>query len=319
MSIRYFFIVLAALLCSSGSMASPANPTCVIPSERDGGFQLTCEIAQKALALTTALNQPLAIEHLPGGVGAIAFNAFTSTRRAEAGSLVAFSEGSLFNLARGKFGAHDWTDVRWVAVLGLDYGAVAVSNQSPWHSLQDLVAAIAQTPQSIVIAGAGTINGRDWMRAASLAKAAGVDIRKMRFVAFESGGDCMTALIGGHVQVCMNDAATSQARIDAGDQARLLAIYSDKRLEGKLGSVPTAREQGFDIVWPVVRGVYMGPDVSDADYAFWSETFKTAMSQPAYSKILTQNYLQPFPLVGEELTKFVSDHAAKATKEREPL
>lgn len=319
MSIRYLIILAVTLLCSGVSVAAPAKPACIVPSEPDGGFQLTCDLAREAIAATDALPQPLAIERMPGGVGAIAFNVFTSTRRADPGSLVAFSEGSLFNLARGKFGSHDWTEVRWLAVLGVDYGAVAVQDQAPWRTLADLVNAIKAAPRSVAIGGSGTINGRDWMRAASLAKLAGVDIRTMRFVAFEGGGDCMTALVGGHVQVCMNDAATTQTRIDRGQPVRLLAIYAKERIEGDLSGVPTAREQGFDIVWPVVRGLYMGPDVSDKDYAFWVDAFKKALAQPAYQNLLARNHLQPHPLVGDELTKFVREHAASAAKEREPL
>lgn len=297
-------------------MAAPADPKCIVPSEPDGGFQLTCALAREALATTPALPRPLAMETMPGGVGAIAYNVFTSTRRAEPGSLVAFSEGSLFNLARGKFGPHDWREVRWVAVLGLDHGAIAVQEQSPWHSLADLLKAIAERPQAIAIGGSGAINSRDWMRVSSMARLAGIDIRNMRFVAFEGGGDCVAALVGGHVQVCMNDAATTQARIDKGQKVRMLAVYAKDRLPGKLGTIPTAREQGFDMVWPVVRGVYMGPDVSEADYAFWVETFRAAMAQPAYRDALAANYLQPSPFVGDDLRKFVEDHAASAVKEK---
>lgn len=319
MKVIFLFTLLACLTWSGTVSAAPDDPKCIVPSAPDGGFQLTCEMARMAFAATDALPRPLAIETMPGGVGAIAYNTFTSTRRSEAGSLVAFSEGSLFNLAKGKFGRHDWRDVRWVAALGIDHGAIAIQDTSPWHSLADFTAAIAKEPQLIAIGGSGTINGRDWMRMAHLAKLAGADIRRMRFVAFEGGGDCITALVGGHVQACMNDAATTQARIDKDVPVRLLTIFSEDRLPGKLGSIPTAREQGFDIIWPVIRGVYMGPDVSDADYAFWTEAFRSALAQPDYEKILAANYLQPSHLIGQDLVDFVREHAESAGKEKEPL
>lgn len=319
MKIRYLSILFACLICSGTAFAAPDDPLCVVPSAPDGGFQLTCEMARAVLATTNALAQPLAMESMPGGVGAIAYNTFTSTRRAEPGSLVAFSEGSLFNLAKGKFGQHDWRDVRWVAALGIDHGAIAIQDKSPWRSLADFVEAMGKAPQTIAIGGSGTINGRDWMRVASLARLAGVDIRRMRFVAFEGGGDCITALVGDHVQACMNDAATTQGRIDKGVPVRLLTIFAQDRLPGKLGSIPTAREQGFDIVWPVIRGVYMGPDVSETDYAFWVETFRSALAQPAYGDILATGYLLSSPLVGKDLGDFVRKHAASAAEEIEPL
>ena len=53
----------------------------------------------------------------------------------------------------------------------------------------------------------------------------------------------------------------------AGTKVRVLAVMSDKRLPGDLANrCPTAKELGFDIDWPIVRGFYVGPKVSDADY-----------------------------------------------------
>lgn len=316
---RLIAIVFGSLLCWSAGHAAPANPTCIVPSEPDGGFQLTCELLSDAMAASGDLPQPLTIGRMPGGVGAIAFNVFTSTRRSEAGSLVAFSEGTLFNLANGKFGAHDASEVRWLAILGLDHGTVVVQDKSAWRTLPELEKAMSERPQEIAIGGSGSINGRDWMRVSAMAKLAGVDIRKLRFVAFDGGGDCMTALMGGHVQVCINDVASTQTRIDRGQPLRMLAIFAEARLPGKLNGIPTAREQGFDLVWSVPRGVYLGPDVSDADYAFWVDALRRGMQQPAYAASLSNHYLLARPLVGRDLARFVEEHAAATLKEREPL
>ena len=59
----------------------------------------------------------------------------------------------------------------------------------------------------------------------------------------------------------------------ASDKIRVLAVLSDARLPGALAHVPTAREQGFDLSWPIIRGLYMGPQVSDADYRSWVARF----------------------------------------------
>ena len=55
---------------------------------------------------------------------------------------------------------------------------------------------------------------------------------------------------------------------------RVLAVMSDKRLPGELADIPTAKEQGFNVEWPIIRGYYLGPKVSDADYQWWEQTFK---------------------------------------------
>src|SRR3546814_5130228 len=84
----------------------------------------------------------------------------------------------------------------------------------------------------------GTVGSQDWMKAALTAKAAGVDFRKMRFVAFEGGGEAVTALRGGHIQAYMGDAAEAFTMLEGGAPIRVLAVFNNERLPGKLNSVP---------------------------------------------------------------------------------
>lgn len=289
------------------AFAQPANPECVAPAQPGGGFDITCKLAQATLAESGATGSPMRISYMPGGIGAVAYNAIVGQRRAEPGTIIAFSAGSLLNLAQGKFGEYTSEDVRWVAVVGSDYGAVVVQQDGEYGALKDLVAAIKADPTSVIIGAGGTIGSQDWMKAAMLARASGIDYKAMRFVAFEGGGDCATALQGGHVDVCMNDVGDSQAAIDGGAPLKLLAIFSEDRLPGKLADVPTAAELGYDIRWPIARGFYVGPDVSDADYQWWVEAFTTTMQSPGYQAALEQRNLFMMPMVGEDTEKFVAE------------
>lgn len=301
----------AALVAVSATAAAaqPANPECIAPAQPGGGFDLTCKLAQATLTESGSFADPIRVSYMPGGIGAVAFNTIVGQRRAEAGTIVAYSAGSILNLAQGKYGEFTADDVRWVASIGTDYGAVVVAKDSPWNSLSDMMEAIKADNTSVVLGAGGTIGSQDWMKAALTAQAAGIDYKAMRFVAFEGGGDCATALQGGHVHVCMNDVGDSQAAIDGGAPLKMLAIYSDERLTGKLADIATAKEQGYDIQWPIVRGFYVGPDVSDEDYAWWVAAFDKAMAHENYNAQLAQRNLLPLPLTGEALTSFINEQA----------
>lgn len=313
MKISLRALAAAAALSASGVafstpvLAEPTNPECIAPAQPGGGFDITCKLAQSSLAEAGAVSAPMRISYMPGGIGAVAYNAVVGQRRAEPGTIVAFSAGSLLNLAQGKFGEYTADDVRWVAVVGADYGAVVVQQEGPYGTLVELVDAIKADPTSVIIGAGGTIGSQDWMKAAMLAQVAGIDYKAMRFVAFEGGGDCATALQGGHVHVCMNDVGDSQAAIDGGAPLKLLAVLSKERLPGKLAEVPTAAEQGYDIEWPIARGFYVGPDVSDADYQWWVDAFSKTMEWEGYQDALTARNLFMMPLVGEETEKFVAE------------
>lgn len=292
-------------LASTSAIAQPAKPECIAPAKPGGGFDLTCRLAQAALKDSQVLKDPLRISYMPGGIGAVAYNTIVTQRPGEGGTIVAYSGGSLLNLAQGKFGKYNVNDVRWLSAIGADFGVIVVRNDSPFKDLKSVMTALQQDPTKVVFGAGGSVGSQDWMKAALTAKAAGVDYKKMRFVAFEGGGETVTALRGGHIQVMMGDAAEAATMLDSGAPIRVLAIYHDQRLPGKLADVPTATEQGYKINWPIIRGFYLGPKVSDKDYDWWVTAFKKTMASPEYAKLRTQQGLFPFDMTGPELDRYV--------------
>ena len=73
-----------------------------------------------------------------------------------------------------------------------------------------LMAPVAAVVGSLTLAGAALADPASAKAAVDSAKAAGVDFKKMRFVAFEGGGEAVTALRGGHIQAYMGDAAEAK-------------------------------------------------------------------------------------------------------------
>nr|WP_245783735.1 tripartite tricarboxylate transporter substrate-binding protein [Paracidovorax konjaci] len=299
-------------MAASAASAGPLDRTeCIAPAKPGGGFDLTCQLAQAALQEGRYLAEPMRVGYLPGGIGAVAYNTVIAQRPGQGSTLVAFSGGSLLNLAQGKFGRYTGNEVRWLAAVGTDYGAVVVSEHSPYRTLADVMQALRADPSRVVLGAGGTIGSQDWMKAALLARAAGVHPRRMRFVAFEGGGEAMRALQGGHIHVFMGDVAETRQQQKAGAAVRVLAVMAGQRLPGDLAQVPTAKEAGADIEWPIVRGFYLGPKVSDADYAAWSRTFAAMMATPAYDRLRTERGLFPLALVGPELDAYVQQQIAR--------
>lgn len=301
-------IVMTILSCVAHA-APPRTVTCIAPAQPGGGFDLTCRLLSEALA-----DAGIVVDRtfMPGGVGAVAFNAVVNQNSDDAGTLVAFSEGSIYNLALGHYGDRDMDDVRWLASIAVDYGAVVVRSDAPWQSLPELLAAVKAEPQRIALGGGGMIAGQDWMRAATMAQLAGIDIHQMRFVAFEGGGGCIEALVAGFVQACLNDAGDSQIAIDAGAALRIIAVHAPERLPGVMASVPTAREQGIALDWPVLRGVYIGPGVDDENVRAWTDTLEAVMQSPRYQELLVKYHLEQMPLTGPALQARLSEMAQDA-------
>jgi putative tricarboxylic transport membrane protein len=86
-------------------------------------------------------------------------------------------------------------------------------------------------------------------------------------------------------------------------------------MPGILAAVPTAREQGIDVVWPIIRGVWMGPKVSDADYRKWVEIFERMEATPEFAGVRAAHGLYPFALTGPALTDYVKKAVLDYTRQ----
>lgn len=305
------------LLCSifvilgmSAFAQEPKRPECIAPAKPGGGFDLTCKFAQIGMSDAKIIPTPMRVTYMPGGVGVVAYNTMINNKPKDGNVIVAFSSGTLLNIATGKHGKYNENDVRWLASAGVDYGMVAVKADSPYKNLKDLITAMQQNPSSISIGAGGSIGGQDWMQTAMLSKAAGIDVKKVRYVAFEGGGDTLTSLLGNHINVMSAGVAEIVPHINAGT-IRVLAIFAPERLPGILADIPTAKEQGYDIQWIVVRAYYMAPKVSNAEYNWWLNAFKKFYDSPAYEEQLKQRGLFEFKKSGAEFDAFIKEQTQK--------
>lgn len=300
---------LVALSISSALAEALDRTECIAPAKPGGGFDLTCKLIQVSMQETGQISKPMRVTYMPGGVGAVAYNAVIAQRPAEAGTLVAFSGGSLLNLSQGKFGRYSESDVKWLAAVGTDYGIVAVRNDAPWKTLGELMEAMKSDPTKVVVGAGASIGSQDWMKTALLAREAGIDPRKMRYVAFEGGGEPVTALLGNHIQVVSGDMSEMVPHLQAG-KLRVLAVMSDKRLPGELANVPTAKEQGYNVEWPIIRGYYLGPKVTDAEYQWWEDAFKKLVTTKEFQQQRDMRGLFEFNMFGSELDAYVKKQVA---------
>lgn len=215
-----------------------------------------------------------------------------------------FPGGSLLNLAQGKFGKWTENDVRWLVAFGTDYGCISVKADSPYKTLKDLLDAIKADPSKVAIGGGGTVGSQDWTKVATLAKKVGVDPKALRYVSFEGNGEATTALLGGHIQAASGDISADLPQHKAG-QTRILAVYSEKRLPGDANAIPTAKDAGYDFTWPIIRGFYLGPKVSDADYRYWQNAFTKLLASKDFLALREQRDLYPFDMMGADLDAYV--------------
>jgi putative tricarboxylic transport membrane protein len=82
-------------------------------------------------------------------------------------------------------------------------------------------------------------------------------------------------------------------------------VLSEERLPGKFSNIPTAKEQGYDVVWTIWRGYYMGPKVTDEQYNYWVDLLNRLVKTDEFKKEREARGLYPFTKIGKEFDDFV--------------
>ncbi|WP_285293693.1 Bug family tripartite tricarboxylate transporter substrate binding protein [Aureimonas altamirensis] len=291
------------------SAFEPRNPECIAPAAPGGGFDLTCRITSQQLNQLGIVEPTIRTTNMPGGIGAVAYNTIQANRADDPNVIIAVSTGSWVNLAQGKFGRFTENDVRWLGAVGADYGVLAVRADSRFQTLEDFVAALKEDAGSVPIGAGGTVGSQDWMKPALVARAAGVDPRQMRYLSYEGGGEALAALLGGTIEVLPGDASEILGQLEAGE-VRVLATFSAERLPGAFADVPTAKETGYDVEWPIVRGFYAPPRISDEEYAYWVDALTKLNANPEWQKVRGEQGLFEYDLVGADFDAFAKERTA---------
>lgn len=297
-------LIVVALLAGCQPNRAERGWECIAPANAGGGWDLTCRSVGQVLAELGLSPGLVRTSNLPGAGGGVAYARTVARRSDDPSVIVAASPATVLRLAQRQFGSLTEDDVRWVGALGAEYGVLAVAADAPWRSVRDLVDAWRRDPGSLVVSGGSAVAGQDHMKVLLLAHRAGLDPRRIRYVPFDGGGEAMTALLGGFVQVFSGEASEVEGQVAAG-RLRVLATLAPERLEGPLASVPTARESGIDVTWVTWRGFYAPPDITDAEYDRWVAVLDSVGRSAAWAEARRANRLQPFFLVGAEFSDFV--------------
>lgn len=298
--------LLTAALAACVPEAGSRGWECIAPANAGGGWDRTCRSVGQALGQLGLTPGAVRTTNMPGAGGGVAFAHTVAQRDQDPALMVAASPGTTLLLAQGQWGDLTEGDVRWLGAVGAEYGVLAVAQDAPWQTLGELLEAWRADPGSIVVSGGSAAAGQDHMKVLLLAHRAGLDPRSIRYVPFDGGGEAMTALLGGFVQVFSGEVSEILGQVQAG-RMRPLTVMAPQRLGGVLTDVPTARESGVDVDWVTWRGFFVPGGVSDARYQEWVDLLRAMAQTPEWEETRRRNRWEPYFMVGEEFDAFVKN------------
>jgi len=258
----------------------------VVPSAAGGGLDLVARTLQNAITQEKLSNEPVTVLNRPGGGGTVGL-AYINTHRGDGQYVSVQALPLVTNRITGlsKIGVDDVTPL---GMFVTEQVVFSVPASSPIKTGKDLIAMLRQNPRSVTIGVSSSPGGQSHDAAALVVKAVGQDPRKLKIVFFDSGGEAVTSLMGGHVTVTATPAGTVIGPSQSG-RVRMIAIAGGEREGGALAAVPTWKEQGLDVDFTTWR-VLVGPKGMPAnEIAWWNNVLQKATSSPEWAAAVKRN------------------------------
>lgn len=222
----------------------------------------------------------------PGGGNLIAWN-YLNQHAGNGHYLMIGNLNVLISRALGR-SPHARTDFTWIATLFDEYFALSVRADSALVSGRDLAAKLQQDPASLAIGVSTSIGGANHLSAALALQRAGIDPRRVRFVAFKGSADSITALLGGHVDAVASAVSAVVPHVSGG-RLRTVAVSSPQRLPGALAQAPTWEEQGIKGTMTNFRTIIAPKGVETGATKFWERRFELLAGQEEWKRDLERN------------------------------
>jgi putative tricarboxylic transport membrane protein len=283
----------------------PSNCECLAPAGAGGGWDFTCRVpAAQLMPKLGLVDGGIKVVNMSGSGGGKAFSHVVTTRNNDENLIVAASAATATRLAQKVYGDFKADDVRWVGALGMDYGVIVVGKNSPYKTLNDLMAQLKKAPRKAPIVGASSVGGWDHLKMLLVAKEAGIkNLRSVNYIPFDNGGKALLEVISGRAAAFTGDTSEIIGQLEAGE-VRVLAVLSDNPIP-VLGNTKTAKDQGFDVVGGNWRAFYAPAGISDATYDYWVKAVKTVALSPEWTALREKNGLAEFTSFGKDFDNFV--------------
>ena len=259
-------LMLAATATYAQSWKPDRAVEILVGTSAGGALDRTARVMLRVIQERRLIDQSAVILNKPGGSGAVAL-AYLAQHPGDGHYVMISGQTLLTNHIMGR-STLNYTDFTPLAILAVEYISLSVRADSPLKSAKEIIERLRKEPGAFSVAVGTGVGSATQTSFAHAMFAAGVDAKKLRQVTFGSGGESMTALLGGHVDAISSPVSSVIEQLRSG-KIRIVAVGAPRRLAGELAQVPTWTELGVKSAVDVWRGLAGPKSMSAAQIAFW--------------------------------------------------
>jgi putative tricarboxylic transport membrane protein len=293
-----------AAVFSVGIAGQSLAAECIAPANPGGGWDFTCRTISKIMTDIGAYDGTIQVTNLAGGGGGLAFTHVVNERNEDDDLIVAASTATATRLAQNAYSGMTSDQVRFLGAIGADPGVIVVAADSPHQTLNELLDDVIANPSEHAFAGGSAAGGYDHLKVLMALKRKGfTDIKKVKYIGVDGDADAITQTIGGFTSAMTGDISGVVGFIKSGD-VRVLASFTEERIPG-FEDIPTAKEQGVDVIAVNWRGLYTPKGASKKSYKAWTKALDKVGKSKEWEEAMMANGLAPFNIVGSKFQKYV--------------
>ncbi|MDE1558158.1 MULTISPECIES: tripartite tricarboxylate transporter substrate binding protein [Actinotignum] len=291
---------------AGGSDFDPgARITMVVPMAPGGGSDMSGRAIASGLENVTG--KSISVENRQGAGGAVGYAAFLG-EEGDTSKLLA-TETALINLPLTENVPFTWRSFTPIMKVGQDSTIMVVKKGSPYNSCRAVVD--AAKAGSVKVSISGGVTGNDAIQFGLIEKDQGVQFQR---VPYESGGEAVTALLGGHVDVALGNPSEVMGQLEAGDLVPLCVISDERYHYDALKDIPTTVEEGINVTFSQFRGLIAPGGISDEAREYWIDAAKKYSESKDFTSYMETNFMQIDPLFGDDFVKYLEEYEADLKK-----
>ena len=306
-------IILAASGCgvTGGAGADDGTPSSssealsglriLVPNSPGGGYDTTARVAVKVMD-DTGIAKGTEVFNVAGAGGTVGLARVVN--EAGNGDLAMLMGLGVVGASYTNKSEAKLTETTPLARLIEEPGAIMVSKDSPYQTIDDLVQAWKADPGSIAVGGGSSPGGPDHLLPMQLADAVGIDPANVNFVSYDGGGDLLPAILGNKLGFAASGAGEYLDQIETGE-IRVLATSGDERLEGV--DAPTLTESDIDLVFSNWRGIVAPPGIDEAERDRLVAALEEMHGSEEWKEALSTNGWSDAFITGDEFSEFLTE------------
>jgi len=271
----------------------------------DPGGQSDREARRQAPLLEKFLGQKVIIDYKIGGGGALGWRELTKAKP-DGYTMAGFNIPHVILQPLQQDVGYKTEQIVPVFIFHKTPLALAVLATSPYKTLKDLIDHAKKNPYLVSVGGSGAYTGYH-MATLRFEKMIGT---RLTYVPYTGAAPQMTSFLGGHI-VAVFGASDDLTRYR--DKIRVLGFATEKRFPG-FPDVPTLKEQGFDMVEGVDRGIAVPPNTPANVIKTLEAAFYDIASKPAFQEEQRKNGFIPLAIGHEEGKEYMKNMTALYTE-----